>query len=225
MKGKRSTASPVHPHACGEHDFTVGKPWGWLGSSPRVWGTPKLRCPKNLSERFIPTRVGNTRKTRARDSGNAVHPHACGEHLPISPAIFAIAGSSPRVWGTPVYACWQQYSSRFIPTRVGNTSNRAACSARGAVHPHACGEHSLKSCAILPTTGSSPRVWGTHAHDVCSFSFLRFIPTRVGNTIFCGLKNDKLTVHPHACGEHFSRYTSPRFESGSSPRVWGTRRP
>ena len=31
------------------------------------------------------------------------------------------------------------------------------------------------------------------------------------------------TVHPHGCGEHSSRTAPKRTQTGSSPRVWGTR--
>src|SRR5690606_38124742 len=29
-------------------------------------------------------------------------------------------------------------------------------------------------------------------------------------------------VHPHACGEHFTRLSPPQSRRGSSPRMWGT---
>jgi hypothetical protein len=70
------------------------------------------------------------------------------------------------------------------------------------VHPHASGEHSIRTSAVRVFCGSSPREWGTQiAHFACPAS-LRFIPTRVGNT--------KLVVF----GDHMHR--------GSSPREWGT---
>ncbi len=34
-----SSGRSVHPHACGEHTYSVLLPAGWYGSSPRMWGT------------------------------------------------------------------------------------------------------------------------------------------------------------------------------------------
>ena len=51
----------------------------------------------------------------------------------------------------------------------------------------------------------------------------RFIPTRVGNTIFPPQSRIGWSVHPHACGEYsiYRRISSEH--AGSSPRVWGIR--
>ena len=120
---------------------------------------------------------------------------AFGEGKPI--------GSSPRVWGTFIFA----------------NSPRV----RESVHPHACGEHAVQIIPAAWRSGSSPRVWGTsthnpacslacavhpHAcgeHSITSFSISRmkwFIPTRVGNIL--------------------GMFEALAAENGSSPRVWGT---
>ena len=52
---------------------------------------------------------------------------------------------------------------------------------------------------------------------------LRFIPTRVGNTIVASGSAIPLTVHPHASGEHITRVPDFSSSFGSSPREWGTR--
>ena len=62
MVGTDPWAYPVHPHACGEYFF-----WGndhdlGFGSSPRVWGIHPNWLRGGLIDRFIPTRVGNTRE-------------------------------------------------------------------------------------------------------------------------------------------------------------------
>ena len=70
------------------------------------------------------------------------------------------------------------------------------------VHPHACGERTVRPIHCWPSRGSSPRMWGTEK-----------ISRSAGG--FC-------SVHPHACGE---RELAARFmadSSGSSPRMWGT---
>ena len=50
----------VHPHVCGEHSFAPPQMLDCSGSSPRVWGTPLTLSSLSVTERFIPTCVGNT---------------------------------------------------------------------------------------------------------------------------------------------------------------------
>ena len=136
-----SSMSAVHPHVCGEHNPRKRKQPARSGSSPRVWGTFFKLNPATSKRRFIPTCVGNMRAISAWPSGEAVHPHVCGEHplLPFSP--FLAPGSSPRVWGT----CGSSFSSpcsiRFIPTCVGNMYFAPQPLHLSPVHPHVCGEH------------------------------------------------------------------------------------
>ena len=90
-------------------------------------------------------------------------------------------GSSPRVWGT----CHAAF-------RACNLS---------AVHPHVCGEHSLRARA-------------TPAHD-------RFIPTCVGNMMGLPDGGTRLTVHPHVCGEHARDELARRLDTRFIPTCVG----
>ncbi|CAB1083925.1 hypothetical protein D1AOALGA4SA_11459 [Olavius algarvensis Delta 1 endosymbiont] len=79
---------PVYPvditgictHACGEHLIVKYAVVSIVGSSPRLWGTPKNTLRETVRNRFIPTPVGNTNQTDAIVVKTSVHPHACGEH-------------------------------------------------------------------------------------------------------------------------------------------------
>ena len=168
-----------------------------------MWGTPACGGEYPLTDRFIPTHVGNTPHRYCRSSPYSVHPHACGEHSQSLADWSTRFGSSPRMWGTQLGLAPQAGPQRFIPTHVGNTRIACAPSKTAAVHPHACGEHVVMSIII--------------------HSCLRFIPTHVGNTSIPLPKKPHVAVHPHACGEH----PLPRHYSvalfGSSPRMWGTR--
>ncbi len=81
---RSSWSSPriaVHPHVCGEYEFTTLRIWSLSGSSPRVWGIRlqglsvdlalpvhphvcgeyvRIDHPRPHRQRFIPTCVGNT---------------------------------------------------------------------------------------------------------------------------------------------------------------------
>ena len=151
----------VHPHACGEHFLRVHIQEGERGSSPRVWGTPDNADLTALTNRFIPTRVGNTILIACAYEVNPVHPHACGEHALGNGLVWPPLGSSPRVWGTRMPLAFDTKCPRFIPTRVGNTGAAVPTALLSAVHPHACGEHLFGTRSRLIDSGSSPRVWGT----------------------------------------------------------------
>ena len=135
-----------------------------------------------------------------------------------------MSGSSPRVWGTRNVTASRTRKSRFIPTRVGNTCGRITTAQLPPVHPHACGEHNAITTLSFNCNGSSPRVWGTLKGFILPSPLMRFIPTRVGNTVATARSHPDQPVHPHACGEHVDPSDLKKHDGGSSPRVWGTRR-
>ena len=111
----------VHPHVCGELNYYTIIGSSRYGSSPRVWGTPAKTLWVGYIDRFIPTCVGNSDRAYTDGKFPAVHPHVCGE-LAVSVKQGAVlAGSSPRVWGTPDHSHFYDDDLRFIPTCVGNS--------------------------------------------------------------------------------------------------------
>ena len=156
-----SDRQSVHPHACGEHGVHPYVRLSVIGSSPRMWGTPKPGARARLAARFIPTHVGNT-PVSARQAGYpSVHPHACGEHRRLRVSNICGVGSSPRMWGTLREQVQPAADARFIPTHVGNTYGPFLSSCSKSVHPHACGEHISLPLINNSHYGSSPRMWGT----------------------------------------------------------------
>ena len=199
-----SVYSPVHPHACGEHGKHRPKDNLSFGSSPRLWGTYAGHVNIDDAARFIPTPVGNICSSLGLIILFPVHPHACGEHRCYRHEFRNATGSSPRLWGTFFHIQVSDFHNRFIPTPVGNINSIMPDRNSPAVHPHACGEHSLWPCCGEEIDGSSPRLWGTCALRVISSTSSRFIPTPVGNINAMQKPIIQLTVHPHACGEHTS---------------------
>ena len=131
----------VHPHGCGEHTGTPSPNGLQDGSSPRVWGTPWGFRLNYFYGRFIPTGVGNTGHACSCRQQAPVHPHGCGEHIFHGGTASVGGGSSPRVWGTLVNRKNIFFTSRFIPTGVGNTALVRSPKTPCSVHPHGCGEH------------------------------------------------------------------------------------
>ena len=110
----------VHPHARGERRLDL----------PLV----------ALDARFIPTPVGNACPASPRRQPDPVHPHARGERHRIEAVCLALAGSSPRPWGTRIAVSCRAVPCRFIPTPVGNAVVSRCRPKLLAVHPHARGE-------------------------------------------------------------------------------------
>ncbi len=214
--------TPVHPHACGEHQGVGPHHDSQNGSSPRLWGTQGTSWGWLDVRWFIPTPVGNTGDHGTPEVRVAVHPHACGEHKAGGEGNFNHHGSSPRLWGTLRHLHPDQRQRRFIPTPVGNTLPPARASCSLPVHPHACGEHGSNGNNSGVACGSSPRLWGTRRGDSLIELQGRFIPTPVGNTPRSNIMPNGETVHPHACGEHATTCGFLAAANGSSPRLWGT---
>ena len=168
-----------------------------------------------------PTHVGNTRCHRTMRWRTSAHPHACGEYAACEAMYESYRGSSPRVWGIPGEDAAGVLTTRFIPTRVGNTSSFTRDLASASVHPHACGEYIITEKDKDALYGSSPRVWGIRQRDGQFRLVDRFIPTRVGNTAQQAPGCIRGAVHPHACGEYHTKIGYLSSADGSSPRVWG----
>ena len=67
MKAKRrGQKSPVHPRACGEHEFRAAEGLLGGGSSPRLRGTHGRLWGPGRRGRFIPAPAGNTTPCAAR---------------------------------------------------------------------------------------------------------------------------------------------------------------
>ena len=112
----------VHPHVCGELHLKEFMASIGYGSSPRVWGTQKLRHRPLWRHRFIPTCVGNSKIIGIVLFQFSVHPHVCGELSTMVGESGAFHGSSPRVWGTRIPGVVDIDRARFIPTCVGNSN-------------------------------------------------------------------------------------------------------
>jgi len=126
------------------------------------------------------------------------------------------------MWGTQAFPELDVRKERFIPTHVGNTSHGYNRGTTIAVHPHACGEHTMALTERVHLRGSSPRMWGTLEMAEYLLDLSRFIPTHVGNTSLVLYTCWAMPVHPHACGEHKYLDESHYVSDGSSPRMWGT---
>ncbi len=111
-----------------------------------------------------------------------------------------IRGSPPRVWGRLREHDDAGRTVGFTPTCVGTARRMAYRASRLWVHPHVCGDGSVRSGGLPSGRGSPPRVWGRLCASFDPFSVPGFTPT---------------------CGDGFQRASKKGFIWGSPPRVWG----
>ena len=110
-----------HPRVCGEHG-EYGEVWfAGTGSSPRVRGTPEVRCLRHVERGIIPACAGNTWSRSAPSSRRGDHPRVCGEHCDGRSRRSPHAGSSPRVRGTQGRFDRIGREDGIIPACAGNT--------------------------------------------------------------------------------------------------------
>ena len=90
-----------HPRVCGEHMTRDSCPPIWLGSSPRMRGTPCRPSPASGAPGIIPAYAGNTKFEVPAACARRDHPRVCGEHINRISNRVGDWGSSPRMRGTP----------------------------------------------------------------------------------------------------------------------------
>src|SRR5690625_7844742 len=92
-----------------------------------------------------------------------------------------------------------------------------------SILPRGCGVRGIVSIKDYNFAGSSPRVRGTRSVSCALCACFRFIPAGAGNTSSDRWKIRSTTVHPRGCGEHKEHEMYELYDTGSSPRVRGTR--
>ena len=132
-----------HPRACGEHLRLLVIVSSFLGSSPRMRGTPHVPWAEETRLGIIPAHAGNT-PWNAGSAGEGMgssprmrgtlgdflldnnylgdHPRACGEHNASTVLISMPSGSSPRMRGTRFCSAMAWRRMGIIPAHAGNTS-------------------------------------------------------------------------------------------------------
>ena len=194
----------------------------WLGSSPRVRGTPAVLERGRHAFGIIPACAGNTVWPRTCSCRTGDHPRVCGEHCPRCGARTVNSGSSPRVRGTPDHAPGPSRIHGIIPACAGNTRGLRRSSEHIRDHPRVCGEHWYRNVHVATFPGSSPRVRGTPRVVLCRRRGAGIIPACAGNTSSCRPLRASRRDHPRVCGEHSTLSPLWAAKSGSSPRVRGT---
>ena len=118
-----TSATKVHPHACGENELSSILALRRTRSTPTRVGKTISPAQISTAQRSTPTRVGKT------------FPSRFPEH--------STSGPPPRVWGKLLSVYCEDIGNRSTPTRVGKTGVQRIAQAIAEVHPHACGENAF----------------------------------------------------------------------------------
>ena len=236
-------ASTDHPRACGELVARIASGDLFIGSSPRMRGTPCRGERLYRHRRIIPAHAGNSPRRRygvgswsessPRMRGTPwytapggrrvrIHPRACGELQCLVVDVENADGSSPRMRGTLLSAHGRERRVRIIPAHAGNSWRRAVREAHPADHPRACGELPNEPSSHVHERGSSPRMRGTLVARHEHLAVIRIIPAHAGNSATGGACRPLAPDHPRACGELAMERLQGKLDAGSSPRMRGT---
>ena len=212
-----------HPRGCGEHQPCHFLLRDLRGSSPRMRGTLQGQGACHDLPGIIPADAGNTRICVRISKSSQDHPRGCGEHQSTGRLKDGSSGSSPRMRGTPPGAAAEAAKARIIPADAGNTLSQPWWIRVSGDHPRGCGEHKEAFGQALLNRGSSPRMRGTHFYYICPIYEQRIIPADAGNTSYHHRLWLAWRDHPRGCGEHVQQPGETLAETGSSPRMRGTR--
>ena len=195
----------------------------FFGSAPRVRGTPPEPELPLDTPRFSPAGAGNARHSAATVPYNPVQPRGCGERHRFHYRHISSNGSAPRVRGTPRPEPQSQAGDRFSPAGAGNASARPPSGSAVAVQPRGCGERATSRTSVARIAGSAPRVRGTRNDRAGYCEIGRFSPAGAGNAFFLLARTENPAVQPRGCGERLCFSDAIETQTGSAPRVRGTR--
>ena len=139
------TPSRDHPRACGAHFLFCLHLDYYMGSSPRMRGSPAGSSSLNRAKGIIPAHAGLTVLYRSRLSALRDHPRACGAHLVMTIGQSVIMGSSPRMRGSRQVGIDFSLAHGIIPAHAGLTYIKKRVNMLAWDHPRACGAHCLLS--------------------------------------------------------------------------------
>ena len=172
---------------------------------------------------IIPAYAGNTNSRTTRRVMHGDHPRVCGEHEICAHTARGHRGSSPRMRGTPSHKRKHPHSRRIIPAYAGNTLRFSRSISPYRDHPRVCGEHNVLEKGFFPVLGSSPRMRGTPFRITKINGQIGIIPAYAGNTHVLERTYSSCRDHPRVCGEHHGAAFDLNVNTGSSPRMRGTR--
>ena len=171
-----------HPRGCGAHaPSRCGRRAVW-GSSPRVRGS-RMPCPAiSARQGIIPAGAGLTSSACGPCLPWRDHPRGCGAHATGDKSAEKMPGSSPRVRGSHLRLVVRVCLGGIIPAGAGLTRPETRARRRCRDHPRGCGAHQIDCLQPSASSGSSPRVRGSHTIVRICIWIAGIIPAGAGLT-------------------------------------------
>ena len=158
----------------------------------RAWGRLEM------SQRIIPTHVGQTLFVMPSTVKHWKHPHAHGADASLFLISLCSRESSPRTWGRHWYGLPQTRQKRESSPRIwGRPHNLSMWDSSDEKHSHTRGADQKRGLLRKKLWESSPCTWGRQLSQILRQLTARIIPTHVGQTSDYAAKTE------------------------SSPRTWG----
>ena len=233
-----------HPRVCGERRLSQIRIPVIFGSSPRMRGTLHHVIDRHIQPRIIPAYAGNACATICSYCRIADHPRVCGERVHRSDQFLLTARIIPAYAGNALSptsimvrksdhprVCGERFAGLdFTQVSVGSSPRMRGTRIVGhdlhislLDHPRVCGERHILVWIPRGIYGSSPRMRGTRTQQQTRRTDQRIIPAYAGNAIIAGVRGTKDADHPRVCGERPTASVVSMENSGSSPRMRGTR--
>ena len=238
----RAPVSPDHPRIRGEH-VRLGRQCGdpgriipaYAGSTssihtkgdvkrdhPRIRGEHSERPGRRARPHGSSPHTRGARRRRPHPDEHRVdHPRIRGEHRVHRQVHGARRGSSPHTRGAHHGVRTDDRSRGIIPAYAGSTPSGMRRRGISRDHPRIRGEHSSRSSANSPASGSSPHTRGAPLSGFLSLARGRIIPAYAGSTNNGVLIGKKPQDHPRIRGEHPARGRGYHEIQGSSPHTRG----
>ena len=171
-----------HPRGCGAHAINSRFTDDVRGSSPRVRGSLATSARRLCALGIIPAGAGLTHLLDAGGVPCGDHPRGCGAHgCPALPLV-QDRGSSPRVRGSHLRLVVRVCLGGIIPAGAGLTRPETRARRRCRDHPRGCGAHQIDCLQPSASSGSSPRVRGSHTIVRICIWIAGIIPAGAGLT-------------------------------------------
>ena len=171
-----------HPRACGAHSPRATAGCVTKGSSPRMRGSHRPLLRLDALRGIIPAHAGLTGGDTMNERFAEDHPRACGAHEGYAYELVSMGGSSPRMRGSLIPRKEEKRNEGIIPAHAGLTSRGFSAAWQTGDHPRACGAHSRRLSAPTRSSGSSPRMRGSHRMHIKRRGGVGIIPAHAGLT-------------------------------------------
>ena len=199
-KRARARRARAYPRGCGGAEDRARSAGASCGLSPRVRGSQYQTDAITAYKRPIPAGAGEPVIPQYRSEAHEAYPRGCGGAYEQKRVSHVGGGLSPRVRGSPARVARRPVELRPIPAGAGEPARRPRPAPPPTAYPRGCGGATQIARATRSISGLSPRVRGSHRHDMSEVADFRPIPAGAGEPSTSSSPVDALAAYPRGCG-------------------------